>query len=308
MLAQQDVEAVRRFNRTVTRRVGALDESFMGRGRPLGEARLLYEIGPQGADVRDLRARLSLDSGYLSRTLRSLERQGLVASRRADHDARVTSAALTPTGVQEVAELDKCSDAFAAGLLTRLGEEQRARLVTAMREVERLMQAAAIEIALAPARGEAARWCIAQYFAEIDQRFPGGFDPAKSRPLGFDAMTPPAGYFYLATLDGRPVGCGVLTVLDEQTGYIKRVWVARETRGMGLGRRMMETLEMQARSLGMREVRLDTHDVLTEAQTLYRSIGYREVPPFNDEPYSQHWFVKDIAPPDDRIDSSNASA
>ncbi len=72
------IAQVRRFNRTVTRRVGALDDRFLARGRPLGEARVLWEIGPGGCEVRTLRSRLGLDSGYLSRLLRSLEKEGLI--------------------------------------------------------------------------------------------------------------------------------------------------------------------------------------------------------------------------------------
>ena len=92
---------VRSFNRTVTQRVGALDDQYLARDRPLGEARLLWEIGPEGCDVRALRARLDLDSGYLSRLLRSLEADGLVSVGRATDDRRVRTARLTPAGLAE---------------------------------------------------------------------------------------------------------------------------------------------------------------------------------------------------------------
>src|SRR5215475_3749932 len=95
------VAAVRRFNRTVTQRVGALDDEYMARGRPLAQARLLWEIGPGGAEVAALRARLGLDSGYLSRLLRTLESDGLVTVGPADEvagDGRVRAAALTDAG------------------------------------------------------------------------------------------------------------------------------------------------------------------------------------------------------------------
>ena len=73
------IGTVRDFNRVVTLRTGAVDGSYLGRGRPLGQARLIFEIGPRGGDLRALRERLKLDSGYMSRLLRALERQGLVA-------------------------------------------------------------------------------------------------------------------------------------------------------------------------------------------------------------------------------------
>src|SRR6187431_1411216 len=104
------IAQVRRFNRVATERAGALSERFLGRRRPLGQARLLWEIGRDGAEVRDLRTRLGLDSGYLSRLLRSLEGEGLVAVRPDAGDARVRRATLTPRGVREWDELESRSE------------------------------------------------------------------------------------------------------------------------------------------------------------------------------------------------------
>src|SRR5262245_21967356 len=108
------VAEVRRFNRVVTQRVGALNEAYLSRGRPLGQDRVLWEIGPDGCDVRSLRARLDLDSGYLSRLLRSLEGDGLVRVEPSDADARVRIARLTPEGTAEREVLDGRSDELAA--------------------------------------------------------------------------------------------------------------------------------------------------------------------------------------------------
>ena len=138
------IAAVRRFNRAVTQRAGALDDAFLARGRPLGQARVLWEIGPDGRDVRDLRARLDLDSGYLSRLLRGLERDGLVTVEVNEADGRIRTARLTAAGEAERAELDRLSDDAAASLLGPLSDRQRGRLVTAMAEVERLLTASAI--------------------------------------------------------------------------------------------------------------------------------------------------------------------
>src|SRR6187200_1349597 len=101
------VARVRSFQRTVTASVGALDARFLGRDRPLGEARVLWEIGVEGADVRELRLRLGLDAGYLSRLLRSLERQGLISTTAGHPDARVRRVGLTELGTLERAELDR---------------------------------------------------------------------------------------------------------------------------------------------------------------------------------------------------------
>lgn len=140
------VKAVRSFNRAVTKRVGVLNEHYLGRARPLGEARVLWEIGEQGCDVRLLRARLGLDSGYLSRLLRSLEDAELVTLTPSRHDRRVRTVRLTEKGRAELATLDERSDALAASVLSALTPARRQRLVTAMAEVEQLLSAATIEI------------------------------------------------------------------------------------------------------------------------------------------------------------------
>jgi ribosomal protein S18 acetylase RimI-like enzyme len=105
-------------------------------------------------------------------------------------------------------------------------------------------------------------------------------------------MRPPAGVFLVATLHGDPIGCGALKFHGSEPADIKRMWVAESARGMGLGRRLLSELETRAAAEGTREVRLETNGSLVEAIGLYRSAGYVEVAPFNDEPYAHHWFAK----------------
>ena len=124
-MSLDEVRQLRSFNRTVTERIGALDDHYLARGRPLGASRLLWEIGPDGTDVRRLRARLALDSGYLSRLLRGLERDGLVTVGPLESDRRVRVARRTPAGDAEVAEIDRLSDDLARGLLEPLDDRQR---------------------------------------------------------------------------------------------------------------------------------------------------------------------------------------
>jgi DNA-binding MarR family transcriptional regulator/GNAT superfamily N-acetyltransferase len=289
---RDQIEQIRSFNRTVSQRIGALDDRFLNRGRPLSEARLLYEIGRDGAEVRELRARLTLDSGYLSRLLRSLERQGLARARPATNDGRVRRATLTRKGLSELGELDRRADAFAESVLAPLSAAKRGRLVAAMAEVERLIQASAVEIRAEAPNSDDALWCLEHYFRELAARFESGFDPAISVPANPDELTPPAGAFVIARLDGRPIGCGALKVKGRKIGEIKRMWVASSARGLGLGRRLLATLEQLAWEFGLSVLRLETNRTLEEAQALYRASGYREVPPFNSEPYAHHWFEK----------------
>lgn len=294
----QAVATVRAFNRIVTQRIGALDDHYLARDRPLGESRLLWEIGPEGCDVRALRTRLGLDSGYLSRLLRSLEAAGLVSVGAGDDDRRVRRARLTPAGRAEHALLDRRSDDLARALLAPLGDAQRRRLVTAMGEVERLLTATLVEIAPVDVGDPRARYCLQAYFTELQERFPDGYDPG-ANPVGDPAgMRPPGGLFLLATLGDEPVGCGGLKFHPGDCAELKRLWVSPSARGLGLGRRLLGELERRAAEHGARSVRLDSNRTLTEAIALYRGTGYREVPPFNGDPYADHWFEKPLAPGD----------
>lgn len=291
------IDQVRRFNRTVTQRVGALDDAFLARGRPLGQARLLWEIGTDGADVRDLRARLDLDSGYLTRMLQSLAADGLITIQPSAGDARVRTARLTASGRAERQTLDRLADDAAGSVLAPLSRGQRDRLVRAMAEVEHLMRASMITIDPCDPRQPDARYCIRGYFAELAARFEGGFDPAATLSATESELTPPAGLLLVATLHDKPVGCGALKFHPGAPADLKRMWVAPAARGLGLGRRLLAELEARALAGGAAVVRLETNAALTEAIAMYRSAGYREVPAFNDEPYAHHWFEKRLSRP-----------
>ena len=293
-MAAEEIAQVRRFNRLVTQRIGALDDHYLGRERPLGESRLLYEIGPEDSDLRDLRRRLGLDAGYVTRLIQSLEEKGLVRLGRSTADQRVRKVRLTPAGRREVREINRRSDESAAALLDALTSAQRGRLVAAMTEVHRLLQLAGLTIERVDPASPAARWCIARYFAELERRFESGFDPAAS-PVDDREFVPTRGAFLVAFVDGEPVACGAVRSGPPGVGTLKRMWVADTVRGLGVGRRLLEALEAQARDLGLRVVRLETNRVLHEAIRLYRSAGFREVAPFNADPYAHHWFEKVLA-------------
>jgi DNA-binding MarR family transcriptional regulator len=288
-------EPVRRFNRTVTERLGVLSDDYLARSRPLGASRVLWEVGAGGADVRSLRSRLRLDSGYLSRLLRGLEAEALVEVQAGDGDRRVRAVTLTAAGRAERAELDRLSDEHAQSLLAPLTGRQRDRLVEAMGTVERLLTASLVEIGGSEPASEAAQFCLKSYFSELEDRFDGGFDTAAGL-AGASAYAAPGGLLLVARLRDEPVGCGALCFLDGEPDQVKRMWVARSARGLGLGRRLLAELEQRVRERGGRAIRLETNRRLAEAISLYRSAGYVEVPPFNDEPYAHHWFEKQLPP------------
>jgi ribosomal protein S18 acetylase RimI-like enzyme len=202
---------------------------------------------------------------------------------------------LTSAGRKELALLNRLSDEAAASLLHRLDETQRVALVSAMGAVERLLLASTVRLQVENPRSPGARYCLAHYFEELAVRFEAGFDPTRGISATAAELTPPQGFFVLATLNDQPVGCGTLKCHAEY-GEIKRMWVAASSRGLGIGKRILDRLEELARERGLPLLRLETNKALTEAQSLYRSRGYREVTRFNDEPYAHHWFEKELRP------------
>src|SRR5689334_8357774 len=190
------IAQVRRFNRVITQRVGALEESYLRRGRALGEARLIFETQAEGTELGALRNRLDLDSGYVSRLLRSLETQGLVTVENDSADRRRRRVRLTSEGRAELAAYDRLSDELAASMLAPLSADERERLLAAMAEIERLIQAVAIELRIVPPNSPAAQRCLAAYFGELAARFDGGFNPEKSEPSPEEDMAPPNGFLF----------------------------------------------------------------------------------------------------------------
>jgi DNA-binding MarR family transcriptional regulator/GNAT superfamily N-acetyltransferase len=286
------VEQVRSFNRSVTQRVGALNDRFLERSRPLGQSRMLWEIGAEGCEIRLLRSRLGLDSGHASRLLRALEAERLVTVAPSASDRRVRMARLTAAGMRERALLNRRSDELAASILAGLNAGQREQLVSSMRTVERLLTAATVEIRMVNPAGRDARRCLSAYYAELDRRSDTGYDPNAGISAEPHELILPAGAFFVAYLRGEAIGCGGVKLHDGAPAEIKRMWVAESARGLGIGRRMLARLEACARENDAAVAHIETNRMLPEAIALYRSVGYVEVSAFNDEPFAHHWFEK----------------
>ncbi len=289
------VRQVRRFNRTVTQRIGVLDDEYLARGRPLAASRVLWEVGAEGLDVRALRDRLGLDSGYLSRLLRSLEQEGLVTVTPHAADGRVRTVHHTDAGRAEFLVMEGLSDELAWSMLDPLGPDDRRALVDAMATVDRLLRLGQVTITPEGPYSAEADSCLRAYFAEIDQRFETGYDLDAAEPFAVDDMVEPEGMLLLARIAERPVGCGALHFFPGAVADVKRMWIDPSARGLGLGRRLLVELETVARSRGVELLRLETNRSLTEAIALYRSLGYEEVDPFNDEVHAHHWFAKPLS-------------
>jgi GNAT superfamily N-acetyltransferase len=224
--------------------------------------------------------------------VRRLEDEGLVIVEACSADRRQRRLRWTAAGLAEVQELDRMSDLAAFALLDGVPAGHRERLLAAIEEVERSLRAASVEIAVEDARHPDIVCCFARYASELDVRFDGGFDAGKSISADPEELTPPAGYCVVARLRGRPVGCGALKLHGAAPAELKRMWVDPSSRGLGVGRRLLESLEAMAHENGARILHLETNRALKEAIELYRRAGYKEVAPFNDEPYAHHWFEK----------------
>ncbi|MET7292125.1 helix-turn-helix domain-containing GNAT family N-acetyltransferase [Streptomyces griseoloalbus] len=296
-VSTEQVADFRRFNRYFTRRIGALNDHYLGQDRPLGEARLLFEIaehdGPDGVSLRELRSRLGLDAGYLSRMTKTLERQGMVRLSVHPDDNRLRTVRLTPAGRVEVTEQNRRADSLAAGVLAGLDTDQRARLSEAMATARRLLRLAAITVEHVDGHAPDARACLDAYADDLDVRFPEGFD--RTDLVGPDEVSGDAGAFFVAYEEGRPVGCGALRRLAAGAGEIRHVWVHPDARRLGLARRVLDALEAEALRRDWTVVRLDTHAALTEAQAMYRACGYTEIPAYGEHVYADHWFEKRLS-------------
>lgn len=288
---QDGNEVVRRFNRYYTQRIGVLSARHLDQGRPLAEARLLFEIGRHGRGVYDLRRRLGLDSGYLSRLLRSLERQGLVAVVADPSDGRARRARPTASGVRELDELDARSDALAEELVAPLGPSGRTELLCHLDAAYRLLRCADVGVEEVDPGSPDLRRCLLAYADELAERFPEGYDASNLlRAEGIRA----GGIALVARERGSAVGCGVLRPLTSSIAEVKHLWVERGARGLGVGRRLLAALERAAAERGMRAARLDTHVVLTEAIGLYESSGYHRISPYGSNPHAHRWFEKSL--------------
>lgn len=287
------IARLRRFNRAVTREVGALDTSFLGRGRPLGMARVLQLVRPEGTDVALIRARLALDSGLTSRFLRSLERECLIETGPDAHDRRRRIARLTPKGEAEMAAYEAIGHDRAARLIARAGPRAD-EVLAAMDLIATLLNRDQLDIREGDPDSPEALACQRAYFDEILARV------AVARPEyfplpdpGADSYRPPRGRFLIAWSDDLPVGCVALRPLGGSMAEVKRLWVDATARGQGLSRRLMSSIEAEARAMGYRRLRLDTNSSLTEAIALYRATGWTDIPPYTTPP-ADVWLEKPL--------------
>lgn len=291
-MSADPITRIRRFNRAVTAQTGALDSSFLGRGRPLGPARVIHAIGPKGCAVADIRSRLRLDKSLLSRMLKGLVDEGLVELQTDPADARQRIAELTAEGRAEYAAYEALSDAHADRLFQ--DHPRPEALLAAMDLVATALGRDQISLIEVDPQSTDARHCLECYYDELKRRLEQGFDVNLSRDPDADDMRRPRGVFLLALSDGLPIGCAGLKGNGSETAEVKRLWVDPSARGLGLAGRFMAQIEETARSLGICSLRLDTNSALPEAVALYEKAGWARIDRFNDDPYPDVFFEKQL--------------
>ncbi len=288
------IAQVRQFNRTIVDWICSRNDQPPYTDRPLGELRVMQTIGDDGTDIARLTSETQLTTRDVRLLLVALEDARLVAlDRSAPHD-EIAAARLTTEGRIKLQDEERRLDDAFERLLSALNAAQRKRLVFAMRQLDRLLRAATVSVRVGDPHHPHFQLCLDAYYAELADRY-GGFDPSISRQLPPEQLIPPGGLLVMAYTRDLPVGCGAMTFGDDRIGAIKRIWVSRDYRGLGVGSRILDELECRARDNGIRSLRLENRHELYEATEMYRQFGYRDVDPFNDEYYADRWYEKVLA-------------
>jgi DNA-binding MarR family transcriptional regulator/N-acetylglutamate synthase-like GNAT family acetyltransferase len=276
------VDAVRRFNRFYTRRIGVLQYDYLGSSFPLPQARVLYEVGERGeCTASDLRSELGLDAGYLSRLISGLRRQGLVQAEAAKHDGRQRRLTLTPKGRKAFSALDESSRRAMGEMLSPLAPAHREKLVHAMGTVQSVLEPREKAIALRAHRPGDIGWVVSRHGKVYDDEYGWG--------LGFEALVGEIGARFLqqfdakrercwiAEMDGEPVGSVFVVKGSATVAKLRLLLVEPHARGRGVGRRLVQECIDFSRRAGYRKLVLWTQSNLTAARTIYAALGFRKV-------------------------------
>lgn len=285
------VQALRRFNRFYTQRIGVLDP-YLDSKMSLTEVRVLYELAHRDQPTAsELGHDLALDAGYLSRILRRFETQGWLARAPSPADARTSLLQLTPAGHAAFAPLQQRSREEAAALLGSLPAGARERLIGAMATVQRLLdpasaQAAARTVVLREPRPGDMGWVV-QMHGEIYAREYGWNGEFETLVAGIVAKMmeqhdPLAERGFIAELDGERVGSAFVVRRSKTVAQLRLLILSPAARGLGLGARLTDECIAFARAKGYRKMVLWTNAGLDAARSIYAKRGFRCV---KREPY-----------------------
>jgi DNA-binding MarR family transcriptional regulator/GNAT superfamily N-acetyltransferase len=282
---QTRIEAVRRFNRFFTRRIGVLREGLLHTPYSLTEARVLFEISHRAeVTASDLSRELGLDPGYLSRILARLEQQGLIDKVRSETDARRRLLSLTPRGEDAFSLLDSRSREEVAEMLGELSGGDQRRLLEAMRTIEGILDKSfkfSEPFFLRQHEPGDMGWVVHRHgvlyaqeygwderfealVAQIVADFINNYDPAKER-------------CWIAEMGGERVGCVFVVRSSDEVAKLRLLLVEPKARNLGLGTRLVEECIRFARRSGYTTLVLWTNSVLEAARHIYEEHGFKLV-------------------------------
>ena len=298
------IDAVRRFNRFYTRKIGVLEEHLLRSPFSLAEGRVVYELGQRATvTAGELSRELALDPGYLSRLLGGLEQRRIVARAPSPSDGRQSLLSLTASGREAFAALDAQSAEDIGALLGQVPDAEQARLVSALATVERVLEprAAAAAYVLRPHRPGDLGWIVHRHGALYAQEF--GWDErfealvAEIAAKFIEKYDPTRERCWLAEQEGEILGSVLLVKQSATVAKLRLLLVEPQARGLGIGARLVDECIRFARQAGYRKVALWTQSSLVPARRIYERAGFcrvREEPhrSFGHDLVGEHWELK----------------
>ncbi len=294
------VDAIRRFNRFYTRRIGVLEEGLLASPFTLAQARVLFELGTRKrVTAGELAEHLGLDPGYLSRILQGFADSRLVARARSDADGRRTELSLTASGRKAFGTIDRRSHDATGEMIAPLSPIARARLLGALQAVEKTLSEAGaprdLTIVIRPYRIGDVGWAIERHGCLYAEQFGwnGEFEALVATLFARFATKhdPESERFWVAEADGERVGC-VFVVRNEQDPHaaqLRCLLVDPKGRGLGIGRRLVDECLDFAKTAGYERILLWTNDILIAARRIYESAGFSMI-----EAHPHHSFGHDL--------------
>ena len=280
--SDDQISAVRAFNRFYTRKLGVLDQQLLKSPFSLSEARVLYELANrENVAAKEIGIELGLDPGYLSRIIQNFDESGLITRKPLPSDRRQYRLSLTAKGRQAFAKVDRSSHDDVADMLATLPCGDSRRLIEAMAVIERLLGASRVSPPPAILRGHRPGdmgWVVQSHgslyaseygfdssfeglVAEIAAKFLASFDASRER-------------CWIAEIDGAQVGSVFLVRHTDDVAKLRLLLVDPAGRGQGLGRRLVAECLSFARQCGYRKITLWTQSILVAARKIYQDAGF----------------------------------
>jgi DNA-binding MarR family transcriptional regulator/GNAT superfamily N-acetyltransferase len=288
-VSDDQVAAVRAFNRFYTRKLGVLDQQLLQSPFSLSEARVLYELAYRDhASAKEIGSELGLDAGYLSRIVQGFDENGLITRKPVASDRRQYLLALTAKGRQAFAKLERRTQEDVAAMLAALPHGGSERLIGAMRAIERLLgpppASPAPAILREPRPGDMG-WVVQSHGALYAGEY--GFDSS------FEGLVAEIAAKYLASFDGSRERCWIaemdgvqgrtqvgsvfLVRHSDDVAKLRLLLVDPAGRGQRLGQRLVAECITFARQCGYRKITLWTQSILVAARKIYQDAGFISV-------------------------------